>query len=1021
MKISRLVRSLGLVVTIALVTAMVSGAVVAEDLGGPAIDPEEFRFPGMEYRPGVRWWWPGGAVEPDELVREIDLLVDNGFGYAEINPFGGGLDNQYGDKAPYEKYGTDEYYAALEAAVARAAVRGFTIDLNMGSGWNANGPFVPIGWSMGNMAIGRDEIDISASDVGVVQAVRIPEVVQAQSYQSSELTIGGIAELQALVIARVNGKLKDAITQGTLTGEPTEDQILYDPSSVSAIDLSGSFRIPGSTCSWIPEKQGTYAVISIYSVPTGCRPIDSVNKEDGFVIDHMDKAIAAWYMETWMGDGSRINEISRAYPGTIRAYFNDSYEFYGDAFYNTKLYKAAKDGDNNILGYDLTPYLPTIYKVFSAWPHYRARGLATNDLFYAPSTPEPVFDEASGVFDFAKDSDVVDRITYDYQLLVNQGFQAGMKGFQEKANEYGALYRQQAYNPPIDTIGSAKYVDIPEGEQLNENTLKRVSSGAHLYNRPLVTAEQYTLGCTPFRNTLEDVKNGFDLMAVSGVNNFFYHGFNYRYFGNETMQNESAYGETGYSAFFGIGINVGEANSLWPYFKDLNAYASRLNYLMQQGSPSSDVALYMPFNGSLNVSEGAAKELNENGFAWDAINDDAIRNMVTWDAENEVIRISGSDVVYKAIIVQDTSVPVETMRALKALAAEGAPVVFYGTRLPLRHPGFAGGAFADLDSEVSSISDSMVKGNEEYPRVTWATNAHTLISVLDTVGKISYEKNADVRFVRRALSDGGELAFFRNMSAVDANTVVIKVASDLKNGYWLDQNTGKIYRAEIVDGRVTMTLPPLGAITLLCEPEGVRYSDRYVEEGSPMVLDTRPLRVEASLDEFTLAVTADNIGTYRKGAFETRFYTENALGNWVSDMFHDGDLKYVNAPGIYRTTLTIEDMSVYDGRSCYLDLGEVHTAAEVTVNGRYVGTLIYSPYKLDISEYLQQGENAIEIKVTPRTYNRYIGFRHAYDNTTGKEQQTYQYYRTVSETGRRGDSNWVDAGLIGPVTFVVTD
>ncbi len=51
-------------------------------------------------------------------------------------------------------------------------------------------------------------------------------------------------------------------------------------------------------------------------------------------------------------------------------------------------------------------------------------------------------------------------------------------------------------------------------------SLIRVSSGAHLYDKNLVTCEQYTLGCTPFKNTLEQVKIGYDNMATSGVNNF---------------------------------------------------------------------------------------------------------------------------------------------------------------------------------------------------------------------------------------------------------------------------------------------------------------------------------------------------------------------------------------------------------------------------------------------------------------------------------------------------------------------
>lgn len=107
-------------------------------------------------------------------------------------------------------------------------------------------------------------------------------------------------------------------------------------------------------------------------------------------------------------------------------------------------------------------------------------------------------------------------------------------------------------------------------------------------------------------------------MATSGVNNFFYHGFNYRYGAGSDQ-----YGEEGWSPMPTTGINVTKSNTLSPYFSQMNAYASRANYLMQQGKASKDVALYMPFNGSLSETD-AVKAMNYNGYTWDAVNDDSI-------------------------------------------------------------------------------------------------------------------------------------------------------------------------------------------------------------------------------------------------------------------------------------------------------------------------------------------------------------------------------------------------------------
>jgi hypothetical protein len=47
----------------------------------------EFRNPGKQYRPMVRWWWPGTDVTDKEIGREVGLLDASGFGGTEIQPF----------------------------------------------------------------------------------------------------------------------------------------------------------------------------------------------------------------------------------------------------------------------------------------------------------------------------------------------------------------------------------------------------------------------------------------------------------------------------------------------------------------------------------------------------------------------------------------------------------------------------------------------------------------------------------------------------------------------------------------------------------------------------------------------------------------------------------------------------------------------------------------------------------------------------------------------------------------------
>lgn len=96
-------------------------------------------------------------------------------------------------------------------------------------------------------------------------------------------------------------------------------------------------------------------------------------------------------------------------------------------------------------------------------------------------------------------------------------------------------------------------------------------------------------------------------------------------------------------------------------------------------------------------------------------------------------------------------------------------------------------------------------------------------------------------------------------------------------------------------------------------------------------------------------------------------YAENVIGKWNSDDFQNGELKNSDETGTYTGTVTLDALS--DGQKAVLTLSDVYTAASIKVNGTEVGNLLYAPWKLDITDVVKEGENTIEISVTPRKYN----------------------------------------------------
>ncbi len=1036
-----------------------SGMVMAEgtSLTESSISAAEFAEPSMQYRPGVRWWWPGGAAKTEDLIAQIEYLAENNFGTVEINPFNNGFVMTEATQEDLENilnYDTPEYYEKLEAVIAAAAEKGITVDLNIGSGYCASDDSVQQEDTMGNMGLGRTTITVAEDAVGTEVTQEVPPV-EISSLYLTELTpfvyaycapdgtegtwTGNNETLQAVIISKIvstdganiidpNAGMFGESSEGDEGDEETEPtplnfydpetkeitksytkQYILDPEKTVVISVDD---LKDGKVMFTPEEAGDYEVIGLYNEDSNSIGITELHynsdKRD-YVVDHMDADAVAEYVKNWIEGNeeypSDLYTITEEYGDTLRAAFNDSYEFHNDNFYNDKIYEAASDS-SNILGYDFTKYLPIMYEIGSA--NFNL-GMVMN-----PENPEITYQTTSNnPLTYNLTEDEIARITYDFQQLIDQAFQAGMESFSTTLANYGLVYRQQAYNPPIDTLKSSKYVDIPETEGLDELQLKRVTSGAHLYGKNLITSEVYTLGSTPYTLTPSFIKEGYDLMATAGVTNFFYHGLNATYYGTEEQEKAGVWGEEGWRAWPTIGIETNETDSLSGYYKTLNMYSARNNYVMQSGTQSADVAVYMPLFGSIEAND-TINTLNTEGYLYDMMNDDVIQNELSVTDGKLVVTASG--IAYDALVIDKQTLPLATMESLAKLAEDGANIIFVG-ELPNRQPSYLDGAYQEADSAVSDLAAGM----QEADTVKIAASAEELAAALGetVVPEITYASNDQVRMNRRTLESGGEVAYIRNMNQTENNMVEVQVADNLVNGYLLDQNTGKIYNADIADGTISLELKADASVILLCETEGYGYAE--TESGVPEALANSPSEESVELGAFTLTITADNIGTnLPKAEAETKTYEGDVLGDWGSDEFQSGELKYVSDEGVYNTTFTIDDFSAYESgeKSLVLSLGEIKYAAEIIINGQDMGQLVYAPYERDITSALVEGENTLEIHVQPLRTNRRVGLKEAYEADPEANAQ-YEYYSKTVGTAMGDAPGVMGGGIVGPVELNV--
>jgi hypothetical protein len=131
----------------------------------------------------------------------------------------------------------------------------------------------------------------------------------------------------------------------------------------------------------------------------------------------------------------------------------------------------------------------------------------------------------------------------------------------------------------------------------------------------------------------------------------------------------------------------------------------------------------------------------------------------------------------------------------------------------------------------------------------------------------------------------------------------------------------------------------------------------------------------------------------------------------------DKGIRYYSGTAIYSKTFDL-DFEPKPRKQYFLQLGSVKDVgiAEVRINGKDKGVVWTAPFRIDITDELQAGENTLEIKVVNSWYNRVAG------------DQTFPDEKQYTKTNIRLDHDYrgrpIDeiplesSGLLGPVSIV---
>jgi hypothetical protein len=228
----------------------------------------------------------------------------------------------------------------------------------------------------------------------------------------------------------------------------------------------------------------------------------------------------------------------------------------------------------------------------------------------------------------------------------------------------GDFFRNMRYVgvPGIDAIWSQIWMDhVADYPRL-------ASSAAHLYGRPRAFTESFA--AYTHKPSVAQAKWVIDYQLVRGINSV------------QIMFMSASAGRQRPAT------ETNQANQRRNFFQNdsfpaVAEYINRATWLLSQGRPAADIGVYFPTlslwygdNGSNTALLEVSKQLMENHYDFDFIDEQALSNILTIE-NKKLVNLSGQ--AYKAIIVPPVSAISEfSLKRLKEFASVGGKVIFLG-------------------------------------------------------------------------------------------------------------------------------------------------------------------------------------------------------------------------------------------------------------------------------------------------------------------------------------------------------
>lgn len=567
------------------------------------------------------------------------------------------------------------------------------------------------------------------------------------------------------------------------------------------------------------------------------------------------------------------------------------------------------------------------------------------------------------------------------------------------ARAHGTRLEMEAYGSPPNPLTAARYIDFPCGEQYEWQgfSMSRLAaSGAHLSGRKLVSAEAWTWVGLPNRlaDTLRELKLASDIHFLAGCNDLI--GVDFPYSPRNLPP-------PGWQPYYGPTMN--QNNPQWPYFHALVEYVNRCQWMLRQGKPVADVAIYLPVEDvfasgpidqmlldfHLRDRFATGEKTGEFGLASSMHHhSDLIHTLLThgynydgidfWSIDRYSQVRNGKlvcgDGEYSIVILPTLEgIDADALDKLTEFVRAGGTLVSVG-RLPQK----SYGVNPRRRESSRSILFTMLTGKPTDRRAECAAfgrgKIYTTLNDTTELAAILANHHSDVTmepyqpgigFVHRRAGDR-EIYFFANLDPSTKRFMADFAPARMLNNqlkesdmraYYSDPLTGRVeidamgYTGNARPTQLPIELAPYGSVFVILGSSGA---------GAP------PLTTSTTHDPGAAhpGVLTESWHLRFEGPDAPKPREVDTLISWTSWP----DAKYFSGQGIYSTTFEWQKRIP---NRCKIRFESVREAGEVFVNGRSAGIVWMEPLEAEIAPLLKQGTNELKVVVGNVPANRFIG------------------------------------------------